>query len=53
MAWTWESLLEALVKCRDSRAFRSDPEHDKARRDNLEFIVQCMLEKMRDEAQRR
>ncbi len=48
MGFTWERLLEALVMTRDSRAFRSDPEHDRARRDNLEFIVQTMLEKLRD-----
>jgi hypothetical protein len=51
MGSTWESLLKALVDCRDRRDFRSDPEHDQARRDNLEWIVQTMLEKLRDEEQ--
>lgn len=49
MGSTWESLLRALVECRDSDRYRSEPEHDQARRDNLEWIVQTMLEKLRDE----
>jgi len=48
MGFTWESLLKALVDCRDSNLYRSEPEHDQARRDNLEFIVQTMLEMLRD-----
>ena len=47
MGSTWESLLQALVDCRDGD-YRSDPERDLARRDNLEWIVQTMLEKLRD-----
>lgn len=50
MGSTWESLLKALVDCRNSNKYRSEPEHDQARRDNLEWIVQTMLEKLRDEA---
>lgn len=48
MGFTWERLLEALVETRDSTLYRNDPEHDRARRDNLEFIVQTILEKLRD-----
>jgi len=51
MGSTWESLLQALVDCRNRNDFRSEPEHDEARRDNLEWIVQTMLEKLRDEAE--
>jgi hypothetical protein len=47
MGFTWEGLLKALVDCRNSNFYRSEPEHDQARRDNLEFIVQTMLEKLR------
>ncbi len=50
MGSTWESLLKALVDCRNRNDFRSEPERDEARRDNLEWIVQTMLEKLRDEA---
>jgi hypothetical protein len=49
MGTDWETLLNALVDCRDSDAYRSVPEHDQARRDNLEWIVQRMLEKLRDQ----
>lgn len=48
MGSTWESLLNELVACRDSDQYRSEPEHDRARRDNLEWIVQTMLEMLRD-----
>lgn len=48
MGSTWESLLRALVETRDSTLYRSDPDHDRARRDNLEWIVQTMLERLRD-----
>jgi hypothetical protein len=51
MGASWESLLRALVEVRD-RNYRSDPERDEARRDNLEWIVQTMLENLRDEAVR-
>lgn len=44
----WESLLNALVDCRDSNQYRNEPDHDRARRDNLEWIVQRILEKLRD-----
>jgi hypothetical protein len=47
MGSTWESLLEALVKGRDAD-YRTEPERDQGRRDNLEWIVQTMLEKLRD-----
>jgi hypothetical protein len=47
MGSTWESLLKALVDGRDA-PYRSEPERDQARRDNLEWIVQTMLEKLRD-----
>jgi hypothetical protein len=48
MGSTWESLLQALVNGRDAD-YRSDADRDQARRDNLEWIVQTMLEKLRDE----
>jgi hypothetical protein len=47
MGNTWEGLLKALVECRDA-SYRSDPERDKARLDNLEYVVQSILEKLRD-----
>lgn len=47
MGSTWESLLKALVDGRDGD-YRTEPERDVARRDNLEWIVQTMLEKLRD-----
>jgi hypothetical protein len=49
---TWEELLKALVAVRDSNLHRSEPEHDEARRDNLEFVVQTILEKLRDDPRR-
>jgi hypothetical protein len=45
---TWEDLIKALVAVRDSNMCRSEPEHDEARRDNLEFVVLTILEKLRD-----
>jgi hypothetical protein len=48
MGSTWESLLKALVDGRDAD-YLSDAGRDQARRDNLEYIVQTMLEKLRDE----
>lgn len=48
MGSAWESLLEALIKGRDA-IYRNEPERDTARRDNLEWIVQRMLEKLRDQ----
>lgn len=47
MGSTWQSLLDELVRVRDMD-FRSDPERDKAQRDTLEWIVQTILEKLRD-----
>jgi hypothetical protein len=49
MGASWESLLRSLVEVRDG-LYRSEPDRDEARRDNLEWIVQAMLEKLRDEA---
>jgi hypothetical protein len=50
MGSTWESLINALIDGRDAD-YRTEPERDQARRDNLEWIVQTMLEKLRDEEQ--
>lgn len=47
MGSTWEGLLKELVECRD-RDYRTEPERDEARRNNLEWIVQTILEKLRD-----
>lgn len=47
MGSTWQSLLDELVRVRDMD-FRSDPEREQARRDTLEYVVQTMLEKLRD-----
>jgi len=49
MGSTWESLLKDLISTRDRNDYRSEPERDEARRDNLECIVQTMLEKLRDD----
>ena len=49
MGSTWESLLKALVDGRDAD-YGTEAGRDLARRDNLEWIVQTMLEKLRDEA---
>lgn len=46
---TFESMLNRLVKVRDSGAYRTDPEHQEARLASLESIVQAMLERLRDE----
>lgn len=48
MGSTWQSLLDELVRVRDMD-FRTEPERDQARRDTLEWIVQTILEKLRDE----
>jgi len=48
MGSTWESLLKALVDGRDAD-YLTEPGRDQARRDNLEWIVQTMLEKLMDE----
>jgi hypothetical protein len=48
MGSTWESLLKALSDCIHSNGYRNEPDHDRARRDNLEWIVMTMLEKLRD-----
>ena len=47
MGSTFQSLLDELVKVRDLD-FRNDVERDRARRDTLEFVVQRMLERLRD-----
>jgi len=47
MDTSWERLLQVLVVGRDAN-YRTEPERDQARRDNLEWIVQIMLEKLRD-----
>jgi hypothetical protein len=46
MFTSYRDLIDALVSCRDSNEFRSEPEHDIARRDQLEYVVQTMLEKL-------
>lgn len=48
MGSTWASLLEELVKCRNGD-WRSDPERAEAMLGTLEYIVQTMLEKLRDQ----
>ena len=49
MSETWEGLLEDLVAARNGD-YRSDPERNEARLNAIEYIVQTMLEKLRDEA---
>jgi len=49
MGETWEGLLEDLVAARNGD-YRSDPERNEARLNAIEYIVQTMLEKLRDEA---
>jgi hypothetical protein len=51
MGSTWESLLETFIEVRD-RQYRSDPDRDAARLDNLEFIMQRILEKLRDQEEK-
>jgi hypothetical protein len=48
MGSTWESLLKELVDCR-TRDYGTEAGRELARRENLEWIVQTMLEKLRDE----
>lgn len=47
MGITFEGLLKVLVEFRDVQ-FRSEPERDAARIENLEYVIQTMLEKLRD-----
>jgi len=47
MGETWESLLDDLVATRNGQ-YASDPERNEARIDALEYIVQTILEKLRD-----
>jgi hypothetical protein len=49
---TWEELLQSLVDVRDDNENRGNPNHDATRRDNLEFIVQTILEKLKDDPRR-
>ncbi len=49
MGSSWEDLLDVLTDFRDLR-FPSDPEREAARIDNIEFILQRMLEKLRDKS---
>jgi hypothetical protein len=46
MGWTWERLLEALHNGRDAD-YRTEADRDLSRRDNLEWIVQMILEKLK------
>ena len=47
MGQSWEDILEWFCRRRDD-AYRTDPERDAARLDNVESAVQAILEKMRD-----
>jgi hypothetical protein len=48
MGSTWESLLNALIECRN-RDYRSEPERAEAMLSALDNIVQTMLEKLSDD----
>jgi hypothetical protein len=50
MGSTWASLLSELVAVRN-REYRSEPERKEVQIETLEYIVQTMLEKLRDEEQ--
>lgn len=46
--FTWADLIRHLTDWR-RKDWRTDPERDTYRLQNLEWIVQSMLEKLRDE----
>lgn len=47
MGTTWEDLIDLLHEVHNTQ-FRSDPERDAARLENLEFVLQRIIEKLRD-----
>ncbi len=47
MKFTWDDLIEHLTNWKQ-RDFRSDPERDEYRLHKIEFVVEMMLEKLRD-----
>jgi hypothetical protein len=52
MGSTYASLLNVLVEFRD-RQFRNEPDREEARIDMLESTLQAVLEKLRDQFDRR
>lgn len=48
MGSTWDDLLNHLVEVRDAE-YRTEPERHEAIRRCMIFVVQTMLEKLRDE----
>lgn len=51
MGSTWQSLLEELARVRGEN-YRTEPDRVAAVVEHLEWIVQTMLEKLRDSEQR-
>lgn len=49
---SWENLLDQLVALR-RRQYRTDAEMEESRIQTIEFVVQSMLEKLRDEERTR
>lgn len=47
-AFTWADLIRHLTDWR-RKDWRTDPERDTYRLQNLEWVVQAMLEKLRDD----
>lgn len=47
MGTTWQILIDLMAEVQH-RQFRSEPERDEARLENLEFVVLRMLEMLRD-----
>lgn len=48
MGTTWQDLLDMLVETRDAD-YRSDVERDEAIKNQMLYVMQTMLEKLRDE----
>lgn len=48
MGSTWQSLLEEFVRVRSAQ-YRNVPEEAAARMENIEYTLQTILEKLRDE----
>jgi len=52
MGSSYSSLLDMLIEARDAD-YRSDPERNEARLNMIESVMQTLLEKLRDQFDRR
>lgn len=48
MGSTWQGLLDDFIRVRDAQ-YRSDPDEAAARMESIEYTLQTILEKLRDQ----